>query len=299
MTYVAATAHSFPNEGEFRLFPLVAHQMGDTADAEASIWLSEATGWATSRRRQIAAAIDYVTPILLENQIPLIWTKGTALAATVYPSPNLRPSGDLDGLLHWDHLPRLAALAEKLGWTSYLGQQGPAAGHRYRGSELSWKLPGGIALDVGWMPRRTFAFDPFVIEYVVANARRAPDQLAVADTTWLFIEAIEHGLSANPVWPIRWVVDALRLIEISGAQIDWEFIVDIAQRYKMQSLMLLGLETLSAFTNEIPDMVIAALSRHQPTRLERDELSARLNLATVKDNFLVVQRYNVVQRAPL
>jgi len=296
--YIAAMGHGFPNEGEFRLFPLVAHHLGDIDSVEAQVWLREASAWAKAQSVRTLAAQAYVTPLLQQRDCTVIWTKGTALAQRLYPDPALRPSGDLDAICHWNDLPPLLALAKDQAWPLKVGQRVLKPHHRYLSKELSWQLPSGINIDVCWKPRLPFAFDPFLIDHLRAQAKRQPSCASFADPNWLLLETIEHGLTANRVAAIRWVVDAIRLIDQQDDALDWDLIIAIARRYRLQTMMHFGLSVVTPFTTALPAHVLPTLARHAEGALAVDEIETRGKLRVSRQGYTVSRHYTLVQRAP-
>ena len=296
--YVHETRYTFPNEGEFRLFPLVAWQLGPNPEVSAKVWLTENTKWAEARTEQILLAQAGLESQLKSQGCRLMWTKGTALSQLVYPHPAVRPSSDLDAICSWDDLPALSELATKHAWQIKLGNGVIAKNQRYSGNEVSWALPSGVELDVCWMPRQTFAYDPFLVETTLKQARKQPEFTSYADPSWLLIEAIDHGLSANLVSPIRWVVDAVWLVDKLGAQIDWDLVFEVGKRYRTTAMLHFGLTIIARFTPNIPDAVLEAMERNKSHPLEVDEIHARAEVVDLGEAYRAARRYNLVLRAP-
>ena len=294
--YVAETEHGFPNEGEFRLFPLVAENLGPAIDVPRAIWLTEATGWAKARSKRIREAQKLFEPIVAESGIRIVWTKGTALANRVYCRHHLRPSGDLDAICNWNDLPEISKLAAREGWEQKAGKVGTGRERRYIEKEFGWTLPGNIGIDLSWMPRPTFVFDNFLIDRIMADAAQTPGPVSYAGADWLLIEAIEHGLMANKIWPIRWLVDAIEIIRTNT--INWEFILEVALRYKIEAIIFCGLETITKFYPGVPQNVLDTLARHSPEPFAIDEFRARVSVEDLRENTLTNRRYNLMRRAP-
>ncbi len=296
--YVHETRYTFPNEGEFRLFPLIAWHLGPNPEVSAKVWLSENTKWAEARTEQILAAQGDLESLLHHHGCRLLWTKGTALSQLVYPHPALRPSSDLDAICAWDDLQALSEIATAHAWRAKLGQVALAKGQRYSGNEISWVIPSGIELDVCWMPRQTFAYDPFLVDMILAQAAKQPGFTSYADPSWLLIEAIDHGLSANLVSPIRWVVDGVRLVDELGASIDWDMVLEVGNRYRTTAMLHFGLSTIAGFTPNVPEGVLEEMARHKRHPLEIDEVHARAQVVDLGEAYRTARRYNLLLRAP-
>lgn len=63
-------------------------------------------------RKEVGAALN-------EAHIPMLWLKGIALAATVYPQPILRPMGDLDVLVPYEQRANALEIVKKLGYNHH------------------------------------------------------------------------------------------------------------------------------------------------------------------------------------
>lgn len=295
--YLHACRFAFPDEGEFRLFPLVEHNLGCSAtEAKGQRWFQEARESTVTHSKNLKASQRKLEEELDLHGVSLIWTKGTALANTIYPEHHLRPSSDLDALCQWDDLDNIFNFARANGWESKLGEREYDNNRRYSGSEMSWIMPDDVVLDVGWMPRVSFAFDPYMMNWLKQQAGGTP--VSYANPTWLLIEAIEHGLSANVVSPIRWVVDAIWIIQTNEGEIEWEFILEITQRYRLNTIMYLGISTVAQFTDKIPQHVIDQLLIGANSSILKDELYARVGHTNLAVNYHVTRRYNLALRAP-
>ncbi|MEL7178585.1 MAG: hypothetical protein AAFN63_02030, partial [Pseudomonadota bacterium] len=167
---------------------------------------------------------------------------------------------------------------------------------RYRGSEVSWEMQDGVELDVNWMPRLPFAYDPFAMDWIMATGAKAGSH--IANPTWLLIEAIEHGLNANIVSPIRWVVDALWLINQHGQDIDWDMLITLTKRYHLACLMRVGMTVLQDFTDAIPETVMAQIIAIPISAVEMDEFAMRSTMISHANRDRAGTRYNAVLRAP-
>ena len=272
--YAAHLSDGPIDEGEERLFPLVAANLPDTRDAAARAELLRAAV-ATAIRRRTAAdrARDAAAELLDAVGIPRYWTKGSAIAGLYYDRPHHRTSMDVDAIVRWDDVSRLRdhLVAEGLPFKNDLNLKfGPA---RVTSSEISFALPGHTDVDVAWAPRMPFAFDPWLAERLWD--RRTAD--AMPGPTWLLVEAIEHGLSVNVVAPIRWITDAAMLLR--KAAIDWPFVARIADRYLLSTQLRFGLDVLEGVCPDLSDAIAwgrDALATVTPHPLEGDELYQRI-----------------------
>lgn len=234
------------------------------------------------------------------EEIALMWTKGTALVARTDGRADLRPSADLDALFQWQDVDRILALAKARGWTPRLGLHENRNRARYVNTELSFDIGNHGQLDLHWMPRLPFAHDEKLQTWLWNDPSRSVDGTGVfyASDTWLLIEIIDHGLNVNTVYPIRWLVDAVRFLEQRHAMIDWQALTDIVIRNKLHYSYLIGLQTLAAYSAHVPDTVLARLGQKRVGFLDRDELQNRVGAKDMSQAYLTHLALTKLRRAP-
>lgn len=296
--YVDGSRNYFPNEGEFRQFPIVKHRLGsDVSIAENDVWLNETRFGPHKVPQDKLSGSQQSLQVLLESyDIPFLWTKGSVLSRHVYQDKDLRPTSDLDLILPHGYLPHLTKIATAKQWELKVGNPTYSAKNRYSGVEVSWLRPDGISVDACWMPRAVFAFDPWMMTYLFADGRG--QSAHTPDANWLLLETIEHGLVANEVYPIRWVVDALWILDRFGDQISDDFLIDVANRYRLNVILAAGLEVIANYSDRITPQLISAVRGNKTNFLQRHELSARLALVDSTDQYWTSVLYNFQIRAP-
>lgn len=295
--YAACLGSDRPNEGEARLFPLVARnlagRLGGVAMAER---LQKSLAWARIRQTLSSRARAQIAERLGAAGIPLLWTKGTALTAAVYAPEEPRISMDVDVILRWPDVERVTALADAAGWVPKLAPPSFDESGALSGTELSYSIPGLVEVDFSWQPRMPFAFDPTLRDWLWG--RRDPALAAQsADPTWLLLETLEHGLVANAVSPIRWVVDAVLLIRRCGSSIDWEMLADFAFRYRLVLPVRRGLETVRQYGADVPSHIRDRLEAHEPSPVETAEFDARTSISDINRNHQIASANNLLLRA--
>lgn len=230
--------------GSFRLLPLVhanlsrlgAHHrmMGRLAGVHRYHWCA-----AQTHMRRGAALVRR----LRGAGIPLMLSKGLALAASVYPGPALRPMSDIDILVPPARALEALDLFCAAGWS-----EEPASARQWRhrrqdmllltiGSNLHHPQEGEV--DLHWTLMHD-AGGTGLDEAVWASA----SEIALGDTrvlapspTFMLLHVIAHGLRPNALSPLRWVADAAMLLRRHGNTIDWEqfhlWAVRLAVRYRV------------------------------------------------------------------
>ncbi len=299
--YAEALGADFPNEGELRVFPLIASRLGnDPGRYPLAKYLESARRWARMQamvNRQLSARVG---ALFKAAEIPLMWTKGTALVARTDQRPDLRPSADLDALFRWEDVDRILDLAAAQGWTTRLGLMKNRARARYSNTELSFDIGTRGELDLQWRPRMAFSYDPEIQPWLWQDPARETDQSGIpfASDTWLLIETLDHGLNANDVHPIRWVIDAVRLLAWRHATIDWAMFAEITIRNKLHYSFHLGLQTVAKYSPHVPQPVLEQLQKPRVTFLDKEELKARLGAENLEKAYIAQQSLNRLRREP-
>ncbi len=299
--YATALAGDFPNEGELRLFPLVADRLGgDPAGQPLAKYLQNAQRWARMQamlNRQLATQTG---ALFRDAGIALMWTKGTALVARTDQRRDLRPSADLDALFRWPDVERILELATAQKWQPRLGLMADRAKARYLNTEISYRIGARGELDLQWLPRLSFAYDGELQDWLWQDPPPARDDTGTpyANDTWLLLEVLDHGLAANAVYPIRWVVDGVRLLHWRHDSIDWAAFVDIVTRNKLHHSYLLGLQTLARYSPHIPGFVLQALQKRPVNYLDREELKIRLSAENLTQAHAGQLTLNRLRREP-
>jgi len=216
---------------------------------------------------QTFAILDALTA----DDTPALPFKGVALALMAHGSPTMRPSRDIDVLVHKNHMGRAVASLTKLGYKP--GDTcSPRAMDAYYASngqvilfakerlpvEPHWTFaPNSLAidLDLDGMWRRATMLD---------IAGRRVRSLTLEDT---LLVACLHG-GKEKWWHLLWVADVAALIH-RHQNLDWAAVTQRATQAGMLRILQLGLGLAHAlFSIELPsDMTLA---------IERDSQCGRL-----------------------
>ena len=295
--YVEALGSQEPNEGETRTYPLVATRLGpQTQHAPMADHLLQALRWARSQRVVLAQAKDQVSALLQRAQTPGLWTKGTALTQMLYRPDEFRVSKDVDVIVRWSDISRIVALADTANWSPKLvARQFDDLGEM-ESSEISFAIPGLVDVDFSWQPRLPFAFDPALRTWLWDRSDQGM-ALQPANPTWLLLETFQHGMSGNKVFPIRWVIDAVLLLDRQRAMLDWPRLVALAQHYHLTTVVRHGLRIAAAFTDAIPPAVLEQFEALPTSRLEEQEFAAKVTLDDLATNLYATQAHNLLLRA--
>ena len=237
--------------------------------------------WCEAQIRQ--TRLVRMLAVLQDAGISVMASKGIVLALQYYPSPGMRPMSDVDLVV-----PRARAL-EALDRLQAAGWAMPAAVSRHwRGrrddmlalvSGVNLNHADGGELDVQWRlvhecvseaaDRRFWAAAlPFEV---------GERQLLRPSPADLLFHVVVHGLRPNELSPIRWIADAAMILRRDAAAIDWDELLDFADRMRLRHRLGLGLRYLKRTIGlDLPDPALRTTDV-RPHWIER--LDARADAA--------------------
>lgn len=177
------------------------------------------------------AGLEVIAAAFARENLPLLVLKGPALAATLYPAPELRPFDDLDLCVPTSAGPAAAALLLRLG---YLEEPYPAesaradrdpAGLEGAAFHRQFSSPDGrVLVDLHADPYQ-LGLRPRAEADLWRRARPLPGRrrlLMLAPTdqvVQLAVHAHKHGFSR-----LLWLKDLDLLVRRLGAEIDWRLV---------------------------------------------------------------------------
>lgn len=197
--------------------------------------------------------------------------KGAALVLLHYKDYGVRPMADLDVLVHPEQALTAVNLMGKLGWkkagTFIETHVIVAHGRMFRDSD-------GRDIDLHWyvLPECCYphADDDFWDGAVSVRLHEVPTR-ALNPTDHL-LHICVHGAQWNSVPTIRWVADAMMILNTSQHEIDWNRLLVQVQR---RSLILPLRETLTylrdVFSAPIPAAILSGIQNIPVSKMERVE----------------------------
>jgi putative nucleotidyltransferase-like protein len=204
--------------------------------------------------------------------VPTLLLKGAALVATIYPSPGLRPMGDLDLLVPVQLGQRALAVAQSNRWASryqltphFLSMRHAvdlvSPGHQH--CDLHWRLLQESGED--WEEELWAGSIEVQFQGVPTRALGATDQL---------VHLCAHAMRGGRVRSmLSGLADAALLLE--AQPIDWERLVALSRRSgylpHVYDALALVRRTLDA---PVPEPVLAALAATPVSRCDRLEYNA-------------------------
>jgi hypothetical protein len=284
--WAAQTGFEGIDKGSFRVLPLVAHRI--EACGASSPWSARLRGvlrrsWLENQLMLHATvpAID----VLGNAGIDVVVLKGGALAVLAYPGLATRPMDDLDLLVPEARASAALTALRDAGWvldrahvpSALLRGQVPDPFRRVI-HNVSLEGRAGFGVDLHWHAAQAWCW-PDADCGLWATTRplelHGRHVLALGAVDELILACV-HGLCANPVPPIRWVVDAIMLLR--SGPIPWDALVARARELVVEPHLVLAFGYLrSRFDAEIPDWVVDALRERRPSYVERQWLDAHVD----------------------
>jgi hypothetical protein len=202
--------------------------------------------------------------------IPCLWLKGIALAATVYPRPDLRPMSDLDVLVPFEAREEALTLAQQQGYAFTDHDHGLvfATGdpimfdmsHHYH---LVRSGAGGVVLELHY--RLDNAILPQPEQAWFWDNARAVNGYAILTPEAELLYLCAHAILQHGEWELhlRWVYDIHRLV--LAADLDWGLVVAQAIRFRwtfaVERMLSLAADT---FSTPLPEGFLARLRAGRP-----------------------------------
>lgn len=286
--------------GETRLYPLIGTNLKACGVEAPDPQLLVASRSAIALSTVLLQAAESVNKIFAREGISVVFTKGLALQITEYRNPVLRTFSDIDCCIHVDDIAAVVQMAREQGWHNSQNLAPQNAHVVEAHAEMTFRLPSGVSLDIHWVPRRAFAFQPALIRQFFDSTEIVEwrgQAWRVPSATWRLIETIEHGIAANEVVPIRWIPDAVRLLENPANKIDWDLIAAAARAARLQLVFLAGLTRLAEISDSVSDAELARF-KGPVGSLQAREFRARLRLSATMGNRLRNEVLHYFLRAP-
>jgi Uncharacterised nucleotidyltransferase len=232
-------------EGDIRLMPMFSHRLTELGidhplSGRIRGLYRRALYIDRTLRHDLAVALAGIAGV---SRTPVV-LKGPALGVFAYAKPTFRPFVDLDVLVPPEDLRRVLDYLEVPGTTV----DAPVS------HAVMVRLPNGREIDIHRSPYH-MAFQPHHVRPLFERLRPlaagviapgAPACFTLGDADQL-LHTFAHGLRANDVAPIRWVVDAAMILRCAGGSFDWDLFMAEARRLELEAPALLGLREVGPF----------------------------------------------------
>ena len=257
--------------GSFRLLPLLynnLHKHGVDDSAMGKLKGIYRQAW--SKNQTLFHEMAKVIEFRQNAGIKTMLLKGASLSLLYYKNNGSRPMADIDVLVPLKQARLADELLQKAGWTSPfpLTELDLIYGHAI---QLHNRLD--KEFDLHWRPFNGCQdeyekdFWDGAIPVKMANV----DSMSPNPTDMLF-HVIIHGVAWNPVPPIRWIADAITLINSDDFTIDWQRLINTAQKHHLNLRLKKGLQYLhDNFHPLIPPSVMKTIINLPVYYLEKIE----------------------------
>jgi len=216
------------------------------------------------------------TDVLVSAGIPVLFIKGAAMIAINSGRVGARPIADADILIPETDAERAVALLMAAGYDAKPGYgMAPPAGLMH-----AWacKSPKGSELDVHWWAFKTAGDDTSMFE-TAREATILGRPVLIPSVTESLVHVVANAfVSPTGGSPLRWIADALLLLEIDGGTIDWDALVVRTSRPGLTLRLASGLDFLAReFGAPVPADVVTVLRRRRVSWQERGAYWAAVN----------------------
>lgn len=259
------------DNGSFRLLPLLYTNLQKQGVDDPSMGkLKGIYRQAWSKNQTLFHEMAGVIKYLQSAGIRTMLLKGAGMSLLYYKNNGARPMADIDVLVPWEQARLAQSLLYRAGWTAPVPfvETDLHYGHAI---QLNHSTHGEF--DLHWRPlhgfRNRYAEDFWSSALPVKMID--VDTLAPNPTDMLF-HAIIHGVPWNPVPSIRWIADAMTLINSPDQKTDWPRLIQSAERHLYGLRLKIGLAYLQEkFHPPIPADVMHAVENLPVTYLEERE----------------------------
>ena len=245
-------------------------------------WLGRLKGvyrYTWTQNQLLFYAATRILGALREAGIPTLALKGMALTFGYYRDAGLRPMEDIDVLVPRAQAEAACAVVRDLGWRAdtplFDRRLRQALAFRHAQTFVNGR---GQACDLHWSLFNTLR-QPGADDVLWADAipLQVGDESALTlNPTDSLMHICAHGAYWNPTPPVRWVADALTVLQAAPV-IDWDRLL---RQARLRRLTLPLADTLPYLRDRmdaaIPEWVIVGLRQTETTQAERREYAARL-----------------------
>lgn len=196
-----------------------------------------------------------VSEFELKN-IKTIILKGAALSHFAYKDKGVRPMSDIDIMVPYNQAVEAMKLLKSNKWKAEF--ENYIEYNLKFGRSMMFRREDGFELDLHWHPffeaqekNKEADFWDKAIPFELSGIQS--QSLCPAD---MLLEVIVHGLRYNPIPPIRWIPDSVKLILNCHNEIDWDYFIDQTRKYRVALKVKKAFDYLKdTFNLSIPEAV--------------------------------------------
>jgi hypothetical protein len=229
--------------------------------------------------------------------------KGLALQVRVYRDRAVRASSDIDIFVSRRNLAHTLAQVEEAGWMRTEARPSTRDIEAIAATQtrLTYRMPAGVEVDMHWYPRQVLEFDGWAVSRFAETARDVQYRgrsWRIPSDTWLMFETIEHGMTWNQVTPIRWLTDAIDLLQADETAVDWDELAELAERARLGFIFETALNVMAGYSDRVPAGVIDRLKGGRVSVAERLYTRCRLKPPVAPLHGLLLSGSHLLMRGP-
>lgn len=209
--------------GMSRLFPLLYRRLSDDDPGDPDLPRYKSTYRYTLYRNNLYFhRLRHAVESLEQAGIPVMFIKGSALAVGYYQDMGLRYMADFDITVPFESYQEAKKIVQANGFKEpfslnasywHMSRSRPFVDDEGFEFDLHWRVMNGyVKKDIPGVWDNTQ-----YLNYRGYRMRIPCDEVN-------FIHCFKHGLSPNPNEPIRWVVDAIEILDKSTKPLNWDLI---------------------------------------------------------------------------
>jgi len=272
----------------FRLLPLMydrLRRLGVDDDLTGRLKGAYRQAWA--RNHRIMNDVRPALSSLSKSGIRTLILKGAPLALAYYQNVALRPMDDVDIAVRRSDVWKALHTLSEIGFSP--SQEISDSTLQYRHS-IDLRTADGRQIDLHWdviaecpdlAGERLFWSDTESIRFLDVETE-------TLKPTWMLLHVIVHGLRWNPEPPVRWIPDAVTLLNKRMHEINWRLLERAAIDFRLNHRLHLGLDYIrQTFSPAVPQSAVISLRRANVDWLQRLEQTT-----TMAD-------YDVIYKTPL
>lgn len=255
--------------GSTVLLPLLYERLRDTAAADSFLPRLKGVYRYVWYRNQVGmkALLDMLA-LLRDAGIETMVFGGAALVARYYQSLGVRPIDEAAVLVRPPQRQHATSVLMQAGWsiTNSSGRAHrvqPAAARDGRMADLHWQLP--------------VEFDPAAHDQSEEEVWRDADASDIQGSPTLTLDPSDEllltcvrGVRSSNTSNVQWIPDAMKILRVSGSDIDWETVIGKAVKRRRTLPLLEALRYLTdALHAPIPQSALERLEMRPVTRRER------------------------------
>lgn len=260
------------DHGSFRLLPLAYQNLSSNGYTDDLVngRLKGIYRQAWIKNQQLFYKTANVLETLHGAGIRTAVLKGIALTELVYKNYGTRPMADMDILVPFTSAHDAIEILENSGFTL---QDAHLLEHNlHYGRGIAFKDDEDTEVDLHWHitshAHENIEMTDFWDEILPIQISGVQTHILCA-TDNLF-HAIVHGIRRNPEPPIRWIADAVTIINSEDVEVDWQRLIYYSKKLRVYLQIKEALLYISDVYNaRIPESVVSQIRDYKPTYVER------------------------------